>query len=121
MVSGNWLFVCHCPTLSIKDLWKYILQQNWTTLWKKCSEYQTGFWNDFNLQMSLAAMIGKIGTALYQRGEYVVLPTDLCKTFDCLPYDLLNTKLQAHGFDMVLSTSIQSYLLDGYQRMLELL
>ena len=79
------------------------------------------FRNDLNLQMCLAAMIGKNGTALYQRGEYVVLPMDLCKTLDCLPYDLINTKSQAYSFNMVLSASIQSYLLDGYQRVLELL
>ena len=42
--------------------------------------------------------------------------TDISKAFDCIPYDLLIAKLNAHGFDQEALKLIHSYLCDRSQK-----
>ena len=46
-------------------------------------------------------MIEKFKKSLDQGGEIAALLTGLSKAFDCLPYDLIITKLHPYGFDKV--------------------
>ena len=80
------------------------------------SKYQTGFRKRFNAQTCLFAMLEKFRECLNDEGEYAALLTDLSKAFDCLPHDLLITKLHAYGFDTPLLKLIHSNLMERYQR-----
>ena len=73
-------------------------------------------WKDFNPQSCLVAMIEKFKKSLDQREGYTALLTDLPKTFDCLPHDLIIAKLHAYGFDKASLRLMHSYLTDMYQR-----
>ena len=42
--------------------------------------------------------------------------TDLCKTYDCLPHDLLIAKLVAYGFEKTALVLINDYLTNRLQR-----
>ena len=46
-------------------------------------------------------MIEKFKKSLDQGGEIAALLTGLSKPFDCLPHDLIITKLHPYGFDKV--------------------
>ena len=58
-------------------------------------------------------MLEKFRKRLNDGGEYAAFLTDLSKAFDCLPHDLMITKLHAYGFDTPL---LNSYLIERYQR-----
>ena len=60
------------------------------------SKYQTGFRKGFSLQSCLVAMVEKFKKSLDQGGEYAAILTDLSKAFNCLPHDLIITKLHAY-------------------------
>ena len=51
-----------------------------------------------------------------QGNEYGALLTDLFKTFDCLPPDLIVAKLHAYGFSTESLKLINSYLTERKQR-----
>ena len=80
------------------------------------SKYQTGFRKGFNPQSCLVAMIEKFKKSLNQGLEYTALLTDLSKTFDCLPHDLIIAKLHAYGFDKESLKLMHNYLTDRYHR-----
>ena len=44
------------------------------------------------------------------------LLTDLSKTFDCLPHDIIIAKLNTYGFDMKALNFIYDYLRDRKQK-----
>ena len=52
---------------------------------------------------------------LDQGGEHPALITDVSKTSDSLPHNLIIAKLHAYGFDKVSLRLMHSYLTDRYQ------
>ena len=64
------------------------------------SRYQCGFRKGFSVLTTLVPMIEKWRESLDSSGNFGALLTDLSKAFDCLPHDLLITKLHAYGLDI---------------------
>ena len=54
--------------------------------------------------------------SLEKSGAFGTLVTDLSKSFDCLPYELLIAKLQAFGIDTLSLKELHSYLTKWKQR-----
>ena len=64
------------------------------------SKYQCGFRKGFSVEHYLLAMLERWGNSMHQGKYFEALLADLLKAFDCLPHDLLTTKLSAYyGFD----------------------
>ena len=61
-------------------------------------------------------MTEKWRASLDQNGTCAVLLTDLSKTFDCLPHDLLIAKLHAYGCDLPSLKLLNCYLRKRTQR-----
>ena len=61
-------------------------------------------------------MIEKWGNSMDQGKLFGALLTDLSKAFDCLPHDLLATKLSANGFDNNSTRFLFDYLINRKQR-----
>ena len=61
-------------------------------------------------------MIEKLEKSLERGGEYATLLMDLIKVFDCLPHDLIITKLYAYRTDKASLRLMHSYLTDRYER-----
>ena len=59
------------------------------------SKFQSGFRKGCSAQHYLLAMIETWKTAVDDRGVFAALLTDLSKVFDCIPHDLIITKLAA--------------------------
>ena len=64
------------------------------------SKYQFGFRKGNSAQQCLLTMTEKWRAFLDQNGTCAALLTDLSKAFDCLPHDLLITKLHAYAWDL---------------------
>ena len=60
------------------------------------SKFQCGFRKGYSTQV--LSMVENCKKALDQRNEHDVLLTDLSKTFDYLPHDLIVAKLHAYSF-----------------------
>ena len=69
------------------------------------SNFQYGFRKDFNAQQCLIGMIEKAKGIMDKGKHFSALLTDLSKAFDCLPHDLLLTKLDVYGFKMMVFVS----------------
>ena len=80
------------------------------------SKYQCGFRKGFSSQHCLAAILEKCKSAIENKNSFGALLTDLKKTFDCHPHDLLVAKLNAYGFSMKSLRLIQNYLSNRKQR-----
>ena len=80
------------------------------------SKFQCGFRKGYSTQNCLLAMVEICKKALDQGNEYGALLTDLSKTFDCLPHDLIVAKLHAYGFSIDSLKLINSYLTERKQR-----
>ena len=61
-------------------------------------------------------MIEKRRKSLDKGGAFGALLTDLSKAFDCLPHELLITKLHAHRVDTPSLKLLDSYLTKRKQR-----
>ena len=61
-------------------------------------------------------MIEKFKKSLHQGGEHGALLTDLSKAFDCLPLNLIITKLHAYGFDKASLRLMHICLTGRYQK-----
>ena len=61
-------------------------------------------------------MIEKWRESLDQGSAYGALLTDLSKSFDCLPHELIIAKLYAYGVDMPSLKLINSYIYLKKQR-----
>ena len=62
------------------------------------ANFQCGFRKGFNAQQCFIGMIEKAKRIMDKGGYFSALLTDLSKTFDCLPHDLLVAKLDAYKF-----------------------
>ena len=62
-------------------------------------KYQCGFRRGYNAQHCLITLIEKCRKSVDNGGTFGALLTDLWKTFDCLPHELLIAKLDTYGFD----------------------
>ena len=80
------------------------------------SKYQCGFRKGYNSQHCLITMIEKWCKSVDKGGAFGALLTDVSKSFDCLPHNLLIAKLQAYGFDMKSLNLIYDYLFNRKQR-----
>ena len=80
------------------------------------SKYLYGFRRGHNAQHSLISLIEKWRKSVDNGGAFGALLTDLSKAFDCLPHELLLSKLDAYGFDKSSLKLIRSYLSNGKQR-----
>ena len=80
------------------------------------SRNQCGFRKGFSVVNCLLPMIEKWRESLDQDGTYGTLLTDLSKTFDCLPHELIIAKLYTYGVDMPSLKLINSYLSKRTQR-----
>ena len=76
------------------------------------SKLKTRFQKAFNVQHCLLVLVEKCCEVLDKLGYAGILLTltDLSKAFDCINHELLNAKLHAYGFNLELTTFIQSYL-----------
>ena len=74
------------------------------------SQNQCEFQKGFSVVNCLLPMIEKWRESLDQGSAYGALLTDLSKTFDCLPHELIIAKLHAYGVDMPSLKLINSYL-----------
>ena len=61
-------------------------------------------------------MLEKWKKAVDTKKVFGALPTDLSKTSDCLPHDLIIAKLNAYGFSLPALNLIQNYLANRKQR-----
>ena len=57
------------------------------------SKYQCGFRKVFSAQYSLVAMLERWKGTVDDKKAFRALLTDLSKAFDCLPHELIITKL----------------------------
>ena len=80
------------------------------------SKYQCGFSTGYNTRHCLISLIEKWKKRVDNGGAFGALLTDLSKTFDWLPRELLITKLDAYGFDKSSLKLIHSYLSNKKQR-----
>ena len=63
------------------------------------SRYHCGFRKGINTQHILYAAIEKMKILRGNKEFYAAILKDLSKAFDCIHYDLLIAKLNAHAFD----------------------
>ena len=80
------------------------------------SKFQSGFRQGISAQHCLLAMIEKWKNSVDKGKTFGALLTDISKTFDCLPHDLIISKLNAYGFSLSASKLIHSYLSHRKQR-----
>ena len=80
------------------------------------SKYQCGFRRGYNAQHCLVSLIEKWKKSVDSGGAFGALRTDLSKTFDCLPHELLIFKLDPYDFDKSSLKLIHSYLSNRKQR-----
>ena len=80
------------------------------------SNSQYVFRKSFNAQQCLIGMIEKAKRIMDKGGYFRALLTDLSKTFDCLPHDLLVAKLDAYRFKNDALYLIFNYLNNRKQR-----
>ena len=76
----------------------------------RLSKYRAGFRKKFSSQHSLLAMFEKWKKVLDNGRSYGALFVVLPKTFDCIVYDFLLTKLSAYDFDYNSLKLINSFL-----------
>ena len=80
------------------------------------SKFQCGFRQGISAQHCLLAMIEKWKKCVDKGKIFGAFLTDLSKAFDCLPHDLIITKLNAYGFSLSASKLIHNYLSHRKQR-----
>ena len=80
------------------------------------SKYQYGFHKSHNSRHCLITMIERWRESVDEGGAFTTLLSDLSKAFDCLPHELLITKLHAYDFDMRSLNLIYHYLSNIKQR-----
>ena len=80
------------------------------------SIYQCGFRKGLNAQRCLPAMLEKWKKAVDTKTAFGASLTDLSKPFNCLPHDLIITKLNAYGFSLPALNLIQNYLAKREQK-----
>ena len=73
----------------------YLKLANITPAHKKDSKQQTVFRRSFNVQHFLLVMLEKFRKSLDKCEDYAALIRDLSKPFDCIPHDLIITKIHA--------------------------
>ena len=83
---------------------------------KFLSKYQCGFRKGYNAQHCLLAMIEKWKKAVDNGNVFGALLTDLSKTFDSLPHDLIIAKSNSYGFNLTALNLIHNYLTKRKQR-----
>ena len=80
------------------------------------SKYQCDFRKVYSVINALLPMTEKWRKSLDASGAYGALLTDLSKTFDCLPRELLIAKLHAYGVDISSLKLLHSYLTKQEER-----
>ena len=80
------------------------------------SKNQCSFREGYSVINALLEMIEKCRKYLDAGGGFGALLTDLSKTFDCLPHELLIVKLHAYGVDIPFLKLLHSYLTKQKQR-----
>ena len=80
------------------------------------SKFQCGFRKAYSTQQCLLPLIEKWKSAVDKDKSFGALLTDLSKTFDCLPHDLLIAKLHSYGFSLNALPLIHSHLSNRRQR-----
>ena len=83
---------------------------------EKLSEILCGFRKGYSTQHALISLIEKWRKCLDASGIVGTILMDLSKAYDCLPHDLLITKLEAYGFDLNSLCLMYSYLDSHHQR-----
>ena len=71
-----------------------------TFLDKYFSQFQCGFRKGYSTQQCLIALIEKCKSEVDSGKSFRAFLTDLSKTFDCLPHELVLDKLNAYGFSL---------------------
>ena len=74
------------------------------------SQNQCDFRKGYSSQHCLIALIEKWKKRLNSKGTFGALLTDLCKSFDCIPHELMIAKFDAYGFDLKSLTLVFNYL-----------
>ena len=111
------------------DYWSVSILPNLSKFFKRCiynqiapffdkifSKQQRGFKKGHSAQHSLIVLLEKWKESVNQEHVFRVLLTDLSKSFDCLPRNLLIAKLNAYGFDSNVVSFFYDYLTSHKQR-----
>ena len=80
------------------------------------SRYQGGFRNGYSAQRCFLAMFEKWKKIVDDGSVFGALLTDLSKTFDCIPHNLIIAKLEAYGFHIDVLKLTHNYLSYRKQR-----
>ena len=75
-----------------------------------------GFWKAHNTQHALFKLLHSWQKELDQKGFVGTILMDLSKGYDCIPHDLLITKLECYGIDKIGLSLILDYLSRRKQR-----
>ena len=82
----------------------------------KLSPYLSAYRKYYGCQTTLLRLLEELRTALDSKEHAAMVGTDLSKAFDCLPHELLLSKLKAYGLSENSVKFLASYLGNRFQR-----
>ena len=113
--KANYRPISLLPSLS-QVYEKLIYQQLNAFLENKLSPLLCGFRLRYSIQHALLNLINKRHSCLDNSGVVDTILMDLSKAFDCLPHELVLTKLHAYGVDLMSLKLLQDYLSNPTKR-----
>ena len=82
----------------------------------KLSPYLSAHRKHYSCQTALPSLLEELRTALDSKEHAAMVGIDLSKAFDCLPHELLLSKLKAYGLSENSVKFLASYLTNRFQR-----
>ena len=82
----------------------------------KLSPYLSAYRKHYSCHTALPRLLEELRTALDSKKHAAMVDIDLSKAFDCLPHELLLSKLKAYGLSENSVKFLASYLINRFQR-----